>query len=924
MKIGKTNKIKEESSNKKEFKNNSNANKNTISQFDKYPYLKIDSSSIFKKITADEIKSINSRIEKYKNKEKNVSRKEFINDIMKIFLEKHFPKNEMHTSKIISLISNHIKSKKKLNRETMEEYIDFFYNQRDHFKSATKIVLDRKLFRNIGIVLSYVHFKLKDYAIDSNGIKEYINKIIINKINILTDYFMYCNNEGVDPIFQKKAHEWRKLVKLNNYKVPPELIFLINLFQRCLVLEININFDGEILNKEDLLLYTMTLLNLEYVFPTLEKISLNLVHNSFQKFTNDRYTRKLSNLIDKKEETLKKNYTKDDISLYEIKWDFEQEFNLSYFNELRKNSKKSNKKPALVDDYCIINKFEEKEKDLSIHSSSILPKKTTMNFVNPISEKRNKAEDSGFVDLEWDEMDKDIESVKTNSSSVIIKMPKHSIKNEIKEETKTKFYCYLSEKNSLVVEIMLMTFFCFSKNDIVRKLNILSNEFYSKSIIDYIKKFLDYDIKRPFHLFDVLINNKENGYETLNTELNSLDIFSFKKYLELISVNVDLISINISFFSSDISYLTSSLFEIYLEQMKTLNDINDYITKKGKYFNIEDFEQTIIDTISTYFYDNLAMLFEVIKNKKDLKDLGLNFDLPTILINNNNYKISIFKFILNIIMLIDNNESKRISNIKKLTLLSPKIIFNRKKEDNIDNFFKNISLNKTAKTLINLNIEFQFYNISYLKNIISTNLFNLNIGDLDLYTFEKLVQYLTSYNFSSKSNLSHLGIKLLPMITNFNTKLRLILQRLFNINLRNLLDINLFTNLIIDKKANYLFLTKLLQNNWISSYIITLNEKSKKIVDFFHIFGAGKILYLVSESIQNLIFKDSGFNIIRRNNFYCSEVYWILKYIFLSKHKNNSTYFGYFEIQYFIFTILKYLFFTSNVKLEHKFHSGKK
>ena len=313
MMIGKTNKIKEESSNKKEFKNNSNANKNIISQLDKYPYLKIDSSSIFKKITADEIKSINSRIEKYKHKEKNISRKEFINEIIKIFLEKNYPKHEMNTSKIIALISNHIKSKKKLNRETMEEYIDFFYNQRDHFKSATKIVLDRKLFINIGIVLSYVHFKLKDYSIDSNGIKEYINKIIINKINILTDYFMYCNNCGVDPIFLKKAQEWRKLVKINNYKVPPELIFLINLFQRCLKLEININFDGEILNKEDLFLYTMTLLNLEYIFPTLEKISLNLVHNSFQNFINDRFTRKLSNLIDKKEETLKKNYTKDDI-----------------------------------------------------------------------------------------------------------------------------------------------------------------------------------------------------------------------------------------------------------------------------------------------------------------------------------------------------------------------------------------------------------------------------------------------------------------------------------------------------------------------------------------------------------------------------------------------------------------------------------
>ena len=121
-------------------------------------------------------------------------------------------------------------------------------------------------------------------------------------------------------------------------------------------------------------------------------------------------------------------------------------------------------------------------------------------------------------------MDKDIASVKTTSSSVTIKMPKHEIKNEIKEETKTKFICYLSEKNSLVIEIILITFFCISKKESLRKLNILSNDFYSKRIIDYIKKFLDYDIKRPLHLFDILSYNKENRYESLNTEFNSLDI----------------------------------------------------------------------------------------------------------------------------------------------------------------------------------------------------------------------------------------------------------------------------------------------------------------------------------------------------------------------------------------------------------------
>ena len=480
-------------------------------------------------------------------------------------------------------------------------------------------------------------------------------------------------------------------------------------------------------------------------------------------------------------------------------------------------------------------------------------------------------------------------------------------------------YIELLEKNSIFFDFILMAFVGISLTKSLRKLNILSNDYYVKDLINYIKVFYELDMQKFFHIFDILYN-KPNGFDLLNIELNSLDIFSFNKMIEAIYMNLTLTSINISFFSADVCYSIANLYKIYTEQIKTQKYINEYLFLKGKNFDIGEFEKKMLEDISKFFIDNLSIFFEIIKNKTDLKELGLNFDFPDILINNNIYKTVIIKFILNIIMLVDNNEAKNISNLKKLTLLSPKLIFDKKLETNIDNFFKKISLYNNSKTLMNLNIQFQFYQINYIKNLISTNLFSLNIGDLDIFTFDKLVNYLTSYNFSIQSNLSYITIKLIGAITNFNTQIKLIFQKLFNINLRNLIKLNLFTNLIINKKMNYLFLNKLLQNNWISNYVITLNEQSKKIINYYNIFGRKKILFLVSESIQNIVFKESGNFIVRRNKFHSSEIYWILKILFINKQRNNYTYLGYFEIQYLIFTILKYLFLTANAKLEHEYN----
>ena len=64
-----------------------------------------------------------------------------------------------------------------------------------------------------------------------------------------------------------------------------------------------------------------------------------------------------------------------------------------------------------------------------------------------------------------------------------------------------------------------------------------------------------------------------------------------------------------------------------------------------------------------------------------------------------NYRIPIFKLMLNIIILIDNKELKNINKIKKLTLLSHYTKFDNRIGNNIDIIFKDIVIYKNCNVL---------------------------------------------------------------------------------------------------------------------------------------------------------------------------------------------------------------------------------
>ena len=323
-----------------------------------------------------------------------------------------------------------------------------------------------------------------------------------------------------------------------------------------------------------------------------------------------------------------------------------------------------------------------------------------------------------------------------------------------------------------------------------------------------------------------------------------------------------------------------------------------------------------MDDLSSYFIENLFLLFKIIENKSNLEILGFDFDMPNILINKMNYIIPIYKFILNILFLIDNNERNKKNNIEILTILSINTKFDGRNQSNINNIFENFQLYKQSNKLKELNIQCQFYKINYIKNIISTNLIKLSLGDLDLDTFSNLVNYITLYEFSNKSSLKYLNIKLMNKITDFSKDIKFLFQKLFYIKINNLLELQLFSNVIIKNSFDYLYLIKLLKYNWIPSYIITLNkslfqtklEKDSTNIPF--------LIFPTIEKNSSDAFEVITENIDKKLGINDNELFWILKYIFFCKYSCYKL--SFFEVKYIIFNIAQFLYPTSHAKLLHE------
>ena len=861
-------------------------NTNIINQ-EEENYIKINTKNQFDIYNSEESGKKLNEIIKYVDELLNEEQSS-TDSVWKKILDKLFPKCKREGFLISKLISKLFS--KKLNRAKVESKLDYFFMNRMELIYNKKLILNKENINNIGYLLCYSYSKFESFKISTNDIlKRYIN--ISSKINVITDFYTYCNKKRKSPL-DAKIFDFIES-NTNKYIIPGIFSFLINCFESINIIEIDMDLN---MNKQkstdDFYLFIITLLNIHYLVTDADHFKVNFINRKLQKDIYAFFTEELNSIYENNNRYLKKNKKIFGKEAYKKRWDFENDYIIMRQNKTEEKNDE-------------INSDEDNDIIADDESEKNLDRKNAVSISSNFYMKNNM--------LSVSEIDTD-DFVQINRNNIPSK-----INNEITEEKKNEKDKYddIVDKNKKILELFCIVILGILRVKKFKNFDLILNDCYYK---EYINSFgRNYEShKLPssinnFHILNFFIK-KMTVLHDFNIEFNSLDYLTFYKLLSLIKKNEKLVSFQISFFSSLITYTPQYLYKLYIQNSDKKEICNSRMYSP---------ESNLLNELLAYFVENLEVLFELIRIKiNNFQLLSFNFDIPDIIAINQRYLMVIIKFILNILFLVDNKKS----SIKKLVILSPKTSFDSRNMSNIESVIDTINMDANNKQINELSLQFQFYQIKNISNFISHNLTILKLGDMDISTLKELSIYLCSFRFFQNSKLRTLTIGLLYFITHFNKEIEFLLNQIFSIKIKTLLEINVYTNIIIKKQNNFY---KILQSNWISSCNLFLNEKSEifwkqdlstkkknKIID-------KKILYLLHHELEEE--KLTPNEIALRNKIKFSktdcQIAFYLKYLLIFKYsKEKKIKLSYYNQKNIIFNILKYLYFTKTSKIEYKYN----
>ena len=166
-----------------------------------------------------------------------------------------------------------------------------------------------KHFRLIGFTLCLIYDNLKKYNIDNmQKFIEAINNINKSKIYIYDEYINFVNTKEN----WKNDSPFKLFINKNKskYKLPCELILLLNYFRNIYNLEMN--YEKLILNEDDFPLLAITLINIDLLFKKVNNVQLNLINIPFLSDIFSRFFRLEKEVLNNTNKYLKYfNYTKE-------------------------------------------------------------------------------------------------------------------------------------------------------------------------------------------------------------------------------------------------------------------------------------------------------------------------------------------------------------------------------------------------------------------------------------------------------------------------------------------------------------------------------------------------------------------------------------------------------------------------------------
>lgn len=289
---------------------------------------------------------------------------------------------------------------------------------------------------------------------------------------------------------------------------------------------------------------------------------------------------------------------------------------------------------------------------------------------------------------------------------------------------------------------------------------------------------------------------------SLSIEFNCLELSSFEIILGIINNNINLKHLSLSLFSKEEeSYYYSSIYKtmtnenitpllslssssITSSSLPSNKNENDNPELNPFAYSLSDYSLIENSQLIQGFERNLKYLFLLLLTKKTLTSLHFELDIPGIISSNDKYYFTIIKSVFNIFILLNNNQTKNLTEIK---LISPGLRLDNRKYPLIEQFFDRINLYNKNIRLTSLSIQFQIMALNNLSNVISIYLQYLFIGDLDLDSLKALIFYYKTDTFITQSKLVTLILSLSSTLFNydsFKTEIIELLQGVYPSNLK--------------------------------------------------------------------------------------------------------------------------------------------
>ena len=670
--------------------------------------------------------------------------------------------------------------------------------------------------------------------------------------------------------YRKIFIDFKKIYKSYNYSLPPitpeipkntlpnDMLLLMDILQG--IKKIHLSLDNY--DKESMMPYLIILLNFDWLFPFVFEIELDL--------SNEKLASEIEKLYYLREKSIYLKNKKNDyvVGVKNLeKYDPELS-NLDNLNLIKKGFKCNEKiKNFVLNDKPIAsniapnpninnnnnnsNNFNNKNININNNTTNVnktpIPTNNTKNF-NPNS----NVNIANSINSNNNNANINREMVRTEN------IPQIKI---VKNKTEEKYINILKE-NLVTFDIVLCYYYLMKEVKYLKSISIIVPNGFAKENADILKlkNIPDMNLSNP-NVFE---------YMTIITSLNSLNMIfnglekkTFENVLYLFQNNLNLKELNLKLFPDDNKQFKSENLIQIAEECGILNRLLTANPKNDKNYLpfLSGNEKIIKQKLLEMFSVNLEKLFLLMHTKKNLEKIEFIINLPLILYDNEGYHWTIMKFLLNIFLLLQ----KEKYNLKEFKFILPYFNMDNRQFPIISEFLEKINLNEKNKLLKHFHFHASLIQVQNIKNIIPYSLVSLNLGEIDLSTFNALVDFYQSEEFLEKSPLKYLRLELNRIITRYKECKKDLNKFFSGKNPKTLKELTLKCYFCIKRKDLYDLLINC-NGNRIERYNFIMKtdniKKYNKIINH-------KDFYYMNDDIEQKM--KTYFTMLKRSGFICEE-----------------------------------------------------